>query len=46
VTRDRAIPMKQRWPAILYRVLELAVVVVTYLVLGLILFRIVTWIFQ
>lgn len=38
--------MKQRWPAIIYRVLELAVVVVTYLVLGLILFRIVTWIFR
>lgn len=35
----------RRLPAILYRVLEVAVMVVTYLVLALILFKALTWIF-
>ena len=37
--------MKQRWSVIIYRALEIAVVVVTYLVLALILYRAVTWVF-
>jgi hypothetical protein len=37
--------MKQRWSVIFYRALEIAVVVVTYLVLALILYRVATWVF-
>jgi hypothetical protein len=35
----------RRLPAILYRVLEVAVMVVTYLILALILFKAIAWIF-
>jgi hypothetical protein len=38
--------MKQRWSVIVYRTLEIAVVVVTYLVLALILYRAATWVFD
>ena len=41
----QAAHMKQRWSVLIYRALELAVVLVTYLVLGLILYRVVTWLF-
>jgi hypothetical protein len=35
----------RRLPVILYRVLEVAVMVVTYLILALILFKAIAWIF-
>lgn len=35
----------KRLPVVLYRVLEVAVMVVTYVVLGFILFKAVAWIF-
>jgi hypothetical protein len=35
----------KRLPVILYRVLEVAVMLVTYLVLGFMLFKAVTWLF-
>ena len=38
--------MKNRLPVILYRVLEVAVMVVTYAVLGLIVFKAVTWLLR
>lgn len=37
--------MKTRLPVILYRVLEVAVMLVTYLVLGFIVYKAVTWLF-
>ena len=35
----------KRLPVILYRVLEVATILVTYLVLGLIIYKAITWIF-
>ena len=35
--------MKTRLPVILYRVLEVAVMLVTYLVLGFIVYKAITW---
>lgn len=38
-------PALQRVTAIVYRVLEVAVMVVTYLVLAIILYKVITWVF-
>jgi type VI protein secretion system component VasF len=45
IAAGRSLDMKQRWSVLIYRALELAVVVVTYLVLAMILYRAVTWLF-